>query len=192
MVLASVDEWTITYKNGLSYSWRIKGQELELNTLPYQGSISLILWILSNGLYFWTIIQNYVNSDIFTQFLSYFEVWMSKQATILGKRVLWLLDNCSSHRSKDALLIMKNSNIDYLFILVYSPQLAAVELAFNTLKRRINRSSLGKTIKLRSIEGFDSVYTGIKSFSKNEIASYFTQLYDQISDYLELAFKTLI
>ena len=87
---------------------------------------------------------------------------------------------------------MKNSNIDYLFILVYSPQLAAVELAFNTLKRRINRSSLGKTIKLRSIEGFDSVYAGIKSFSKNEIASYFTQLYDQISDYLELAFKTLI
>ena len=116
MVLASVDEWTITYKNGLSYSWGRKGQELELNTLPYQGSISLILWILSNGLYFWTIIQNYVNSDIFTQFLSYFEVWMSKQATILGKRVLWLLDNCSSHRSKDALLIMKNSNIDYLFI----------------------------------------------------------------------------
>ena len=40
-----------------------------------------------------------------------------------------------------------------MFIPTYSPQLAAVELAFNTLKKRLNSSANGSTIKLAQEEG---------------------------------------
>ena len=69
IIIGNVDEWLVNYKSGDCYSWWKRGAGVELRTLPFKGSISVILWIFSNGTYFWSIIQNTVNSLIFCQYL---------------------------------------------------------------------------------------------------------------------------
>ena len=72
-VLASIDKWIISNKTGTLLFLGKRGRSFELKTLPFQGSISIILWILSNGWYFCKIVQNNINRDIFLQFWNHFE-----------------------------------------------------------------------------------------------------------------------
>ena len=189
IILANVDEWTIEYKSGECYSWCKRGQQSEFRTLHYQGSTSLIFWILSNGHYFWTITKNYINGSIFVQFLKHFEILYHKEKSISMKRMILWLDNCSSHRSQHSVKFMEKLKINFMFIPTYSPQLAAVELAFNTLKKRLNSSANGRTIKLAQEEGFEKISSCIRRFRVSEIRSYFRKVFELIEHYLDLSIE---
>ena len=71
MIVANVDEWLVYFKSGDWYSWWKRGKSVELKLLPFNGLISIIFRIFSNGAYFWSIIQNTVNSSIFCQYLKW-------------------------------------------------------------------------------------------------------------------------
>ena len=100
MIVANVDEWLVNYKSGDWYSWWKRGTSVELKFLPFKGLISIIFWIFSNGAYFWSIIQNTVNSSIFCQYLKMINDLIDRQAIFESKRIVLILDNWSSH-SKD-------------------------------------------------------------------------------------------
>ena len=155
--LASVEEWTVTFKTSENYSWTKREQIPELKFLNYYGSISLILLILSYGMYFSSIVQHLVNSEMFLKYLNYLEKWYSSEQSWKDKRLVCMMDNCSSHSSGQILSKIKFSVICYIFILIYSPQLAAVESAFNTFKWRLNRATRNKRIKLSTVDGFNSL-----------------------------------
>ena len=76
-----------------------------------------------------------------------------------------------------------------MFIPTYSPQLAAVELFFNTLKKRFNSSANGSTMKLAQEEGFEKISSCIRRFSVSEIRSYFRKVFEQIEHYLDLSIE---
>ena len=115
------------------------------------------------------------------QFLKHFEIWYHKEKSISMKRMILLLDNCSSHRSQHSVKFMEKSKINFMFIPTYSPQLAAVELVFNTLKKRLNSSANGSTIKLAQEEGFEKISSCIRRFRVNEIRSYFRKYLNRLS-----------
>ena len=80
---------------------------------------------------------------------------------------------------------MRTSKSEYLFLPGYSPQLAPVELAFNTFKKRLNRECRNKSISLKSIEAFKTVNSALSPFTRDEIKSYFSNLYAEVKNYLD-------
>ena len=185
MVIANIDEWSVNYQWGDSYSWWRKGSNIELRALPFKGSISIVLWIFSNGTYFWSAIQKTVNSSIFCQFLKMIEDWTTKNSIFDGKTIIAMLDNWPSHRAQATNKIMKASKLNYLFLPSYSPQLAPVELWFNTFKRRLTREWKWGLTNLKDIGAFDKVRAAISLFTSEEIKKYFSIFYEQVKFYLD-------
>ena len=71
---------------------------------------------------------------------------------------------------------MRTSKFEYLFLHGYSPQLAPVELAFNTFKKRLNKECRNKSINLKSIEAFKTVnspYLHSQEMRSNVISAIF-------------------
>ena len=131
--------------------------------------------------------KNYVNSGIFIQFLKHFEAWCFNDKSICKRKVMLLLDNCSSHRSQITAKFIEKSKINFLFIPAYSPQLAAVELAFNSLKKRLNHFTKGRTIRLSQEESFVTITSCLRRYGLQEIRSYFRKVFEQIEYYLNLS-----
>ena len=184
MIIGNVDEWWVNYKSGDSYSWCKRGSNIELKTLPFKGSISIILCIFSNGAYFWSMVQNTVNSSIFYQYMIIIEDWISRTPTFRDKKIVFLLDNWPSHRSKLTALHIKESKMSYLFLPSYSPQLAPVELSFNTFKKRLYDSWRSTQTNLNEVGAFDKIRISISQFTGEEIRKYFSSFFKQAKFYL--------
>ena len=184
IVIANVDEWSMNYKSSDCYSWRKRRSNGDLRALPFKGSISIILWIFSNGTYFLAIIQNTVNSSILCQYLQIIEDWINKTLAFKDKRIVFLLDNWPIHRSKQAANTMKRSKMDFMFLPGYSPQLAPIELSFNTFKKRLYRDWRSELTNLNDIGAFDRIRTWITLFTRTEIKSYFSIFFRQVKFYL--------
>ena len=175
-----VDEWLVNYKSGDCYSWWKRGTSIELRSLPFKRSISIIQWIFSNRAYFWSIIQNTINSSIFYQYLKMVNDWIERQSLFENRRVILILDNWLSHRAKTTKHVMKISKINHLFLPSYSPQLALVELSFNTFKRRLNSQWSWTIINLNEIGTFERIGRVIRMFTEEEIRKYFTIFFDEL------------
>ena len=152
---------------GRLYSWVPKGSDAELKTLPFVGSKSMILWILSNGYYFWSIIEGNINQNIFCQFIQHLEKFLINQKFGESKKIIFLIDNWTSHRGRKAQLAMKNSTQKYIFLPRYSPQLAPVELAFNCIKSTICKIWEGREIKIWSQEGDQKIIESLQQLQKH-------------------------
>ena len=82
-LIANVDESTISRHSQLFYSWSQKGQPQEFKNTLFTGSINLVLTILSNGAWFFLLINQTMNSERFLSNIQSFKEWMLK-ITILG------------------------------------------------------------------------------------------------------------
>ena len=184
IVIANIDEWIVNYKSGDSYSWGKRGISTELKSLPFEGSMSILLWIFSTGAYFWSIIQSRVNSSIFSQYLKMMSDWINNKKVFEERRIVYILDNCPSHRANATKQVMKALNLNYLFLSSYSPQLAPVELSFNTFKQRLNSEWKGTITNLNNIESFEKIGKAIKLFAGEEIRKYFSIFLRQLKFYL--------
>ena len=162
-----------------------KCTNIELRSLPFKGSISIILWIFSNGAYFWSKIKRTVNSLIFCQYLEMIEDWTTTNSIFEGKTIIAMLDNWPSHRANATGQIMKKSKLNYLFLPSYNPQLAPVELSFNTFKKRLIKECKWSLTNLNDIAAFDRIRVAFSAFTSEEIKKYFSIFYEQIKLYLD-------
>ena len=109
----------------------------------------------------------------FLHYLNYPEKWYSSEQSWKDKRLICIIDNCSSHSSGQILSKIKFSVICYIFIPVYSHQLEAVESTFSTFKWRLNRATRNNSIKLSTVNGFNSLASTLRKFTTSEIKTYF-------------------
>ena len=77
-LILNIDEWIISRTTKNNYSWSIKGQNKEINNSPFTRSLSIILAILSNGLWFLLATDSTINSIIFSHFIKKLEFWIWK------------------------------------------------------------------------------------------------------------------
>ena len=61
VIIENIYEYVLNHKIGKLYSLISKGSDSDLKTLLFVGSKSMILWILSNGYYFWSIVESNIN-----------------------------------------------------------------------------------------------------------------------------------
>ena len=50
-----------------------------------------------------------------------------------------IMDNCSSHNNDDVKNILKENNVNYLFLPPYSPEYNPIELAWSKFKQFIKK-----------------------------------------------------
>ena len=62
-------------------------------------------------MYFASIVQHYVNNEIFLQYLNFLEKWYSSEQSFKDKRLICMMDNYSSHSSGQILSKIKFSVI---------------------------------------------------------------------------------
>jgi transposase len=141
-------------KNERAYSERPTSQGKHHTTLGI---------IAKEGMVFHRTFQGYLNKDYFIYLLKIFIIPMFSNTS-----KYLIMDNCSSHNNKDVINILKENNVNYLFLSPYSPEYNPIELAWSKFKQFIKKSKPRCEFYLRL-----SIDSAIKSISLEDIASYF-------------------
>ena len=68
-LLANTDETAIGRDSQISYSWSPKGVPSEFKNQPFVGSLNMVFTILSNGAWFWLMLNQTTNSEIFSEYI---------------------------------------------------------------------------------------------------------------------------
>ena len=156
-LLINIDEWTISNKTKLNYSWSQKGKSWEVQNSNFSSSWSIIMAILNTGQWYCLILWSTVNSEIFSTFISYLNKWILGNNMFGKKNVSIILDNCSSHRSSASKNTIISNNITIIYLPTYSPQFAPVELIFNIFKKNLLSQTINNWMKLDRIETFNAI-----------------------------------
>ena len=70
LIVANIDETIFWRDSQIPYSWSPKGISSEFKNQPFVGSVNMVLTILSNGAWFWLLLNQTMNFEIFSDFIS--------------------------------------------------------------------------------------------------------------------------
>ena len=185
-LIANVDESTISRHSQLFYSRSQKGKPQEFKNIPFTGSINLILTILSNGAWFCLLTNQTMGSEGFLSYMQSFKEWMSDNDYFGYKKLIVTMDNCAIHRSKRSLAEIGNMFNEIMYIPVYSPQLAPVEMWFSFIKHNLKTKMKFQVWNLNNKNRREWVFESMKSLTSKLVRSYFTKFYTEIRQHLTL------
>ena len=186
----NVDECSINHKTKSNYSWTPKYEWKDFQNAPFSDSISVVLWVVSNGDWVWSIIKHTINSEIFSTFSKHLKGWTMKKYPSYRNEFTFILDNCSSHRSSVTMRALAELGCRIDFIPAYSPQLAPVELAFGILKKKLLRRTKTRYLKLGLTESYNEIRGALSEIRGDVIQKCFAVFYQQIRQWMDSATAT--
>ena len=169
--IVSIDETSLARSVNNSLSWIPKGFDREVFSIKFIGSISLIMAITSSGQYLAAPIFCRVTSDHFLEFVRAMEMWLENAVSVELSKVVVLLDNCSTHRSRLCLEHLKNSPVTYMFFPQYRTQLAPIELVFSIFKQHIKRSTEISSTRWNSRSGMAVIKKALSQVIPEQIVA---------------------
>lgn len=145
-------------KNERAYSERPTSQGKHYTTLGI---------IAKEGVIFHRSFQGYLDKAYFIYLLKIYIIPMFANTT-----KYLIMDNCSSHNNDDVKNLLKEYNVNYLFLPPYSPEYNPIELAWSKFKQII------KKIKPRcEFYLWLSINLAIDSISLDDINGYFNHVH---------------
>jgi len=97
------------------------------------------------------------------------------------KKIIAILDNFSTHRSKMVINYAKSLNIDLIFLPAYSPDLNPIEFIWKSIKRILSTSFIESLEHMRYIvEKSFYEYSKSISFAKNWILKFLDNKYKKL------------
>ena len=183
-LILNIDEWIISRSTKSNYSWSIKGGNKEVKNSPFNGSLSIILAILSNWNWFLLVTDVTIDSSIFCHFMKKLEYWVFNSSIFGYEKALWIMDNWPSHKSKLTYKVLMSTDFKIHFLPAYSPDLAPVEVCFAYLKRKLWSLSKGKIVKLTNKSEQTVILQAMKTISVGVIKKWFSSFYETIKHYL--------
>ena len=112
------------------------------------------------------LINKTINSKGFSEYVSRFNDWIIENSTFGYRKVVLMLDNCSSHRSGDYMRLFKSLKHQIVFIPAYPPQFAPVEMCFNIVKQRMKSKARYEVINLSNRYSHYQVLDGLKCLNE--------------------------
>jgi transposase len=82
-----------------------------------------------------------------------------------------IMDNCSSHKNQDVINLLKENNVNYLFLSPYSPEYNPIELAWSKVKNCIKKAKPRYELFLKS-----AIRNAIDSISSQNAIGYFSHV----------------
>ena len=142
-----------------------------------------MLIILSNGAWFWMLINKTINSEGLSEYVSRFNDWIIENGTFGYRKVVLMLDDCLSHKSEDCMRLFKSLKHQIVFIPAYSPQFAPEEICFNIVRQKKKSKARYKVINLSNRYNHNQVVERLKwENSKN----WYKGLYADIRQYVSI------
>ena len=175
-LLISLDEVNFSYLTIYNRTWLPKGRSSYVKNICFKGSRSWIGAITSRGdIFFWWL-ESTNKSPNFVSFLKELKIWIQLDLNIKMTNAILILDNCPVHKCKKSLEALNEFGATILFLPVYTPEFAAIELLFNWLKKLITRQWRFQVINLHSKEGVRNIREAVAAVSKSEIVSYWSRI----------------
>ena len=185
ILLINIDEVSFSTEVFNDRSWLKRGINWEIFSQKYSGSISIILAISSEGDYYAAALKTRLNSIAFTEFLQMIDSWIKMHNLNNNKRVLVLIDNCPIHRSLQTINYMKTANQWFMFLPVYTPSLAPVELIFASLKHRISCMDTNEIVNWNSDKGAVILKKSLEEIRPKEIINWWSHSLDVSEKYID-------
>ena len=172
-LIANCDEWAITRNTKQNYSWSKISSNKEILNASFSGIKSLIMTIFSNGWWFLLISNSTTNSMMFEYYLNKLNCWILANYSFGYTKFLLTLDNWSYHKGKCITELVNRFNWNVIFLPVYSPSLAPIELAFGLLKKFISNKLRGKRLNLQAKGANQTELNEMKELTWSKICSLF-------------------
>ena len=185
-LICNIDEWVISRSTKINYSWSIKGMNKEIKNSPFTGSMNIILSILSNGFWYLLITDKTINSNIFIHYVKKLNFWIQTNKSFGYSKVILLIDNWPSHKSKITSEFLNTIELNTCFIPTYSPDLAPVELGFAFIKRNFSKIWKSKRINLRNKESRSQLLTILKLLTDIQVKRFYSKFYEVLKSYINL------
>ena len=171
LLLVNVDESSFSRSMKLNYSWIEKGEDNTITNIGFSSSISMWTAITSNGAVFSTVWHGSINSTIFMSFMTKLKEFINKSLNVSLSKTLVILDNASTHKSKDLREFYINEGFNVAFIPAYTPEFAPIEKHFARLKHLVLVETAGKRINWRKMEAFEILNRSISKISIEDVRS---------------------
>jgi transposase len=148
----------------LQFARSIKNERAYSERPTSQGKHYTTIGIMAKeGMKFHQSFEGYLDKAYFIYLLKVFIIPMFANTT-----KYLIMDNCSSHNNDDVKNLLKENNVNYLFLSPYSPEYNPIELAWSKFKQFI------KKMKPRcSFYLWLSINLAIDSISLCDIDGYF-------------------
>lgn len=174
--LLFLDESSILSINNNYRAWRSKNDELYF-TLGTKKKKNLLLIVSDNSVIHYKITDSNTDENIFLTFMKEVISIISKK---INQKFVIVMDNLSSHRTKNAMDFYINNKLNIIFNCVYRSSFNCVELAFKSIKLHLYKNlyeSIDETINdvKKIIEG--------KNFKSVLVHNYLETLYRYLDFY---------
>ena len=180
----NIDEVLFSNKTKFNYSWLNRGASGSLQNTIFKGSKSIIAAISSTGKWLISELNCKNNSDFFIKFLHKLERWVVFDLKMKLNDTIIIMDNSSIHKSWKTLDFIRKSNAIYSFLPAYAPELAPIELFFNTIKRRLTMNKRNTIINLSEKNAMKELKEILASVNEVEILCFWRKTFSKLSMFL--------
>ena len=183
-LLINIDESSINRNVKSVYSWGVKGLPIESQNSVFAGSVSLIMAICSNGAWISKVINETIDSENFIWFIKVIISWLQSHNYFEHSQIVLLLDNCAIHKSNQVAALFQKVNFIILYIPVYSPDFAPIEMCFSLIKRKLYEEWKRENIRLTLKHNYTKIHDSLISIKAITIKKMFKHLYSTVKEYL--------
>ena len=135
--LVFIDETSLNTKMVKTTGWGPKGERvIDYAPFGHWKTQTFIAGLRHNGLTAPWVIKGAINRDIFNCYIE------TQLLPTLTKGDVVILDNLTSHKSPQAVEMLKSVGAWFLFLPAYSPDLNPIEMAFSKLKALIRKHAV--------------------------------------------------
>ena len=140
----------------------------------------MVFTILSNWEWFWLMLNQTTNSEIFSEYICKFNDWINENNYFSFKNLIIMFDNWSIHRSRNNLRLMETMEHQIVFIPAYSPQFVPIEMWFNYVKQILKNKWRHIVWNLSNMYSHNKVWETLKLLDKRIVANCFKAFYAEL------------
>ena len=168
-ILVNIDEVTFGRSTKSNYSWTKRGANWSSSNISFSSSLSLIWAITSLGDWWASHLESTNNFTTFIEILGNCLKWLRVDLQIDMRKIVIVLNNWAIHRSKKVMSYLNKFGWIIIYAPPYTPELWAVELFFNVLKRRIVTQWKKETLKLKGEVGIRWIKGILATFEEQKL-----------------------
>lgn len=146
-VLVSIDESSVSTYNTTPRKWinEAFGYPVNNSMRTNSGNISLLLAASQFGIIGYYLAEGSINTAVYVDFMvKLFETLADARQR--GQRVVYLMDNCSMHRSQALSAVVEAKKMEVLYTAKYSPEVHFIEYLFCKIKEGVRRRGVGSSL----------------------------------------------
>ena len=132
----------------------------------------MVLTFISNGAWFWLLLNQIMSSEIFFDYISKVDYW-KRQWNIFGfEKLIIMLDNFSSRWSQKSLRLLNSLEYQIVFLPAYLLQFAQIEMWFSNINQKLKRRIGFSTLNLSCRFSHNEILEILRILDKKTVASY--------------------